>query len=164
MRAPSLDRLGLPAFGYGPFRIFFAANLLANVGLAQEVTVNYAAGTSEQALAGVQTNVIPRDGGNTFKATLFASFTNESLQGTNYTQDLQDRGLRTPNRIKETYDINPAVGGPLMRDRVWFYASGRWVKNANYVGGCPKGGRGAPAARGAWAESHNGSSVNRRQS
>jgi len=111
------------------------ANLLANVGLAQEVTVNYAAGTSEQALAGVQTNVIPRDGGNTFKATLFASFTNDSLQGTNYTQDLKDRGLRTPNRIKETYDINPAVGGPLMRDRLWFYASGRWVKNANYVGG-----------------------------
>ena len=71
----------------------------------------------------------------TFKASLFASFTNDSLQGTNYTQDLKDRGLRTPNRIKETYDINPAVGGPLMRDRLWFYASGRWVKNANYVGG-----------------------------
>ena len=111
------------------------ANLLANIGLAQEVTVNYAAGTAEQALGGVQTNIIPRDGGNDFSVSLFANGTWSSLQGSNYTQDLKDRGLRTPNEIKETYDINPAVGGPIMRSRLWFFTSGRWVKNANYVGG-----------------------------
>jgi hypothetical protein len=111
------------------------ANLLTNIGLAQEVTVNYAAGTAEQGLGGVQTNVIPREGGNEFKVSFFASGTKASLQGSNYTQDLKDRGLRTPNGIKETYDVNPAVGGPIMRSRVWFFTSGRWVKNANYVGG-----------------------------
>ena len=26
------------------------------------------------------------------------------------------------------YDINPGVGGPIVRDRLWFYASGRWVQ------------------------------------
>ena len=111
------------------------ANLLANIGLAQEVTVAYAAGSAEQALGGVQTNIIPRDGGNDLRVSLFASGTNSSLQGDNYTQDLKDRGLRTPNGIKTTYDVNPSVGGPLMKSRLWFYASGRWVKNANYVGG-----------------------------
>jgi MFS family permease len=29
----TLDRLGLPALGYGPFRIFFASNLFANTGI-----------------------------------------------------------------------------------------------------------------------------------
>jgi hypothetical protein len=111
------------------------ANLLANIGLAQEVTVSYAAGTAEQALGGVQTNIIPRDGGNRFAGSFFASGTKASLQGTNDTQDLRDRGLRTPNRIKQTYDVNPSLGGPIVRTRVWFFASGRWVKNANYVGG-----------------------------
>ncbi|HEY7188388.1 MAG TPA: hypothetical protein VH436_17650, partial [Vicinamibacterales bacterium] len=111
------------------------ANLLANIGLAQEVTVNYAAGTAEQGLAGVQTNIIPREGGNDLKVSLFASGTSSSLQGSNYTQELKDRGLRTPNAIKQTYDINPSVGGPIVRARLWFFASGRWVKNANYVGG-----------------------------
>jgi len=72
------------------------ANLLTNIGLAQEVTVNYAAGTAEQGLGGVQTNVIPREGGNEFKVSFFASGTKASLQGSNYTQDLKDRGLRTP--------------------------------------------------------------------
>src|ERR1043166_4943239 len=57
------------------------------------------------------------------------------MQGSDYTQDLKDRGLTTPNTIKQTYDVTPSVGGPLLRDQLWFYASGRWVKNANYVGG-----------------------------
>ncbi len=33
MRSVSLDRLGLPAFAYGPFRIFFASSLFANIGI-----------------------------------------------------------------------------------------------------------------------------------
>lgn len=33
MRTVSLDRLGLPALSYGPFRIFFASSLFANVGI-----------------------------------------------------------------------------------------------------------------------------------
>ena len=33
MRTVSLDRLGLPAFAYGPFRVFFASSLFANVGI-----------------------------------------------------------------------------------------------------------------------------------
>jgi MFS family permease len=33
VRATTLDRLGLPAFGYGPFRVFFASNLFANTGI-----------------------------------------------------------------------------------------------------------------------------------
>lgn len=111
------------------------ANLLANIGLAQEVTVNYAAGTAEQGLGGVLTNIIPREGGNDFKVSFFGSGTTSSLQGDNYSQDLRDRGLRTPNGIKQSYDINPAGGGRLVRDKLWFFTSGRWVKNANYVGG-----------------------------
>ncbi len=33
MRTMSLDRLGLPALSYGPFRVFFASSLFANVGI-----------------------------------------------------------------------------------------------------------------------------------
>jgi MFS family permease len=33
MRTISLDRLGLPAFSYGPFRVFFASSLFANIGI-----------------------------------------------------------------------------------------------------------------------------------
>ena len=111
------------------------ANFLSNSGIAQEITVDVGAGTAEQGLGGVQTNIIPREGGNMFSASFFGTFVNSSMQGTNYSQDLKDRGLAVPNTIKQTYDVNPSAGGPLRKDRLWFYASGRWVENANYVGG-----------------------------
>ena len=111
------------------------ANFLSNTGLAQEVTVDYAAGTAEQGVGGVQTNIIPRDGGNAFTESFFGTFVNSSLQGSDYTDDLKSRGLKTPNTIKQTYDLNPSAGGPLLKDQLWYYASLRWVKNANYVGG-----------------------------
>ena len=111
------------------------SNFLSNTGLAQEVTVDYAAGTAEQGLGGTQINIIPRDGGNVFTGSFFGTFVNSSLQGSDYTQDLKNRGLSTPNTIKDTYDVNPAVGGPIVKDRLWFFSSLRWVENDNYVGG-----------------------------
>ena len=49
--------------------------------------------------------------------------------------DLAARGLATPNTIKRDYDFNPGVGGPIVRDRLWFYSSARFVLNSNYVAG-----------------------------
>jgi len=121
-----------------------ASNFLPNMGSTQEVAVDYAAGTADQPFGGVRINMIPRDGGNLFKGTLFATGVGAdppnqrsgfSWQADNYTQDLKDRGLRTPNSIKAEYDVNPGFGGPLERDALWFYFSARWVKTANYVGG-----------------------------
>ena len=44
-------------------------------------------------------------------------------------------GLTTPNTLKQTFDINPTFGGPIARDKVWFYASARFQNNQNYVAG-----------------------------
>ena len=60
---------------------------------------------------------------------------NSSFQGNNYTQDLKDRGLTVPNGLKEVYDINASGGGPIVRDKLWFYASGRWQSNQTYIAG-----------------------------
>ena len=112
-----------------------ASNFLPNFGSVQEMAVDYSSGTADQATGGVRINMIPREGGNVFKGSMFATGVNSSFQGDNYTQALKDRGLRTPNSIKLQYDFNPGFGGPLKENKVWFYWSGRWVKTANYVGG-----------------------------
>jgi hypothetical protein len=112
-----------------------ASNFLPNFGAVQEVAVDYSSGTAEQAYGGVRINMIPRQGGNTFKGTFFATAVNSWFQGNNYTQDLVNRGLKTPNSIDAESDINPGIGGPLRQDKLWFYLSGRWVHTANFVGG-----------------------------
>ena len=80
--------------------------------------------------------MIPREGGNKFKGIVVrAPASTRRSRASNYTQALKDRGLRTPNSIKMKYDINPGFGGPLKENKLWFYASARWVKTQNYVGG-----------------------------
>ncbi len=101
----------------------------------QEMTVDIAAGTAEQETGGVRMNLIPREGGNALSGSFFGTAANSSFQGSNYDDDLKARGLRTPDEIKLNYDFNPAVGGPLVQDKVWFFSAARFVKNENYVGG-----------------------------
>ena len=112
-----------------------ASNFLPNMGSTQEMAVDYSSGTADQMTGGVRINMIPREGGNQFKGAFFGTAVNGAFQGNNYDQSLKDRGLTTPNSIKLEYDINPGFGGPLKANKLWFYASGRWVKTQNYVGG-----------------------------
>ena len=74
---------------------------------------------------GIRINFIAKDGGNRYEGTVFANFANDSMQGSNYTQRLKDLGLTTPGGIVKNWDFNPGFGGPIAKDRLWFYLSGR---------------------------------------
>ena len=108
---------------------------MPDTGATQEVAVDYAAVSAEQPFGGLRIDIIPREGGNTFRGTVFATGVNSAWQGSNLTEELRNRGLPEPNEMKQAYDINPSVGGPIMRDKLWFYSSARWQKNQNYIAG-----------------------------
>ena len=112
-----------------------SSGVLPNISGTQEFSVDFAAGSAEMANGGVGINVIPRDGGNTFRGTFFANGTHEAWQSSNFTDDLKAGGLLTANTMKIQYDVNPGFGGPIIRDRLWFFSSARWNGNQNYVGG-----------------------------
>jgi hypothetical protein len=111
------------------------SNFVPDTGSTQEVTVDYSAVSAEQPFGGLRIDIIPREGGNSIKGTIFATGVNSAWQGSNLTQELKNRGLPDPNEMKQAYDINPSVGGPLMRDKLWFYVSGRWQSNQNFIAG-----------------------------
>jgi hypothetical protein len=111
------------------------ANLLPDTGSVQEMTVDYAAASADQAFSGLRIDLIPKEGGNDFKGSVFATAVNESFQGDNYTQDLKDRGLTQPNRLYRMYDVNGSMGGPIVQNKLWFFASIRRQMNKNYVAG-----------------------------
>jgi hypothetical protein len=69
--------------------------------------------------------MIPRQGGNTFTAIIFGGGTSESWQSNNVGPELIARGLEAGDAIAHIYDINASVGGPIKRDRLWFYYSFR---------------------------------------
>jgi hypothetical protein len=104
-----------------------------NDAMWQEVTVQTSALGAETATGGVRVNLIPRDGGNAFSGAMFVGYTGESMQGDNLTQELRDRGLTAGDAVKLVFDVNTSLGGPVTRDRLWFFASFRDVGNRNYV-------------------------------
>jgi len=108
------------------------AGVLSNTAAYQEITVDSSAVSAELGTGGPRLNLIPREGGNTFRGSLFGSFTNHSLQGNNFTSDLQGRGLATADSMKKLWDFNPGVGGPILRDKLWFFSTVRhngWQNN-----------------------------------
>ncbi len=101
----------------------FTTRLIYSMASLQEVTLDYSANTAEVPTGGVRINIIPREGGNTFNGTFFASIATSAMQASNFTDDLRSQGLRTPDSIRKLFDVNPGFGGPLRRDKIWFYVS-----------------------------------------
>jgi hypothetical protein len=104
-----------------------------NVDAAEESVYQIGGGSAEASTGGVIVNMIPRQGGNKVSGNVITILTNQSLQGSNYSDDLAKRGLITPASLSEQWDFNASVGGPIIRDRLWFFVSHRhWGVN-NYV-------------------------------
>jgi len=101
-----------------------------------EFAIDVSGVDAQAATGGVRINFIPRDGGNRFSGTVFGSFATESFAADNHTgSDAQALGLTAPGKIKQNGDFNPGFGGPLKRDKMWFFLSGRSLYADNYVAG-----------------------------
>jgi hypothetical protein len=79
------------------------------------------------ATGGVRINFIAREGGNQYHGTLFGNFANGNMQTTNVDARLLalNPALINGGTVDQNWDFNPGFGGPIRRDRLWFYASGR---------------------------------------
>src|SRR5947207_6294384 len=104
-----------------------------NDAMSQEITVQTAALGAEVSAGGPHLNLVPREGGNRFNGATYLGYTNGSFQTNNLTQNLIDRGLKTPDAVDLIFDANASLGGPIKRDRLWFFGSYRNVGNNNIV-------------------------------
>lgn len=96
-----------------------------NQGAYQEIVVQTKALPAEIGAGGVSVNMVTKDGGNRFRGDLFGTFTNSSLQADNVSDEQRERGLVAPSATDVFYDLNASVGGPILRDRLWFLGSAR---------------------------------------
>ncbi len=93
----------------------------------QEMSYTLSGGSAETQSAGVTVNMIPRSGGNTFRYEGLGTYSGEALQGANIDDDLRSRGFNAASGgLDKAWDINGSGGGPIMRDRLWFFGSGRY--------------------------------------
>jgi hypothetical protein len=96
-----------------------------NQSMSQEMVYTTSGAGADVAGGGIRLNQVPRDGGNTLNGNIFLGFQNESFQGDNVTDSLRNRGLRSTDGISRLYNVEGALGGPIKRDKVWYFASAR---------------------------------------
>jgi len=125
---------GMPIINGGGTGGLMYGNYLNN-GLAQEITFQTDSHNAEFERATVYSNFIPKEGSNTFRGSFFGRWAGESWQSDNLSEEQQAQGLSTGNRIDRIWDINPNVGGPIVRDRLWVYGGFRHWGTYNTVAG-----------------------------
>jgi hypothetical protein len=99
-----------------------------NFALAEEVSVQTSANSAESTGGGVRINLIPREGSNTLHGDMYIGGMTQSWQSNNITPELKAIGLPTPDRTVHMIDAAPAVGGPLVSDHLWYFASYRILR------------------------------------
>jgi hypothetical protein len=97
----------------------------------EEVTFTTGAESAEMQNGGMRINSTPKDGGNTFSGTFFAYGAGSGLQGDNRTE-AQKATIAQPG-IAYLWQINPSFGGPIMKDKLWFYFTYKYEDNKTYV-------------------------------
>ena len=99
-----------------------------NQALSQEMAMTTSGNNAEVAAGGLRLNMIPKDGGNQFSGSNYVGFTlNEGWQADNFTQGMKDLGLTSNQGVTNIHDVNPAIGGPILQDRLWYFTSARAI-------------------------------------
>jgi len=104
-----------------------------NDAMNQEVSYQTSGIGAETSAGGVRLNMIPREGGNRFSGDFNAAYRPGDWQADNVTDRLRDRGLETGNATDRIMDFTFAQGGPIKQDKLWFFASARYLSANNFI-------------------------------
>ena len=106
-------------------------------GSFQELQLGGTGNMAEQAGPGALLNISVKSGGDKFSGNVYTDFLNKDTVSDNVPGELKipggtvdgfrapAKGLSRGNPITKQYDINFGVGGPIFRQKLWFYFSYR---------------------------------------
>jgi hypothetical protein len=116
-----------------------------NDGSFQEFSYVTGADSAEMGQGGMRVNMVPRDGGNSFHGQVLGNYSpsawasdncnspgvGQACTSTNLTGDTTfnktSNFLTNVSKLTKNYDFNPGVGGPIKKDKAWFYATFRYL-------------------------------------
>ena len=95
-----------------------------NDAATSELTYEAGGAPAEAQVGGVIQNAIPKEGGNTLSGTWFTYYNHQNLNADNASAE-QREALGELNKIAYDYDTNPAIGGKIIQDKLWWFGSMR---------------------------------------
>ena len=104
-----------------------------NDAMNAEVSYQTSGVGADTSAGGVRLNMIPREGGNRFSGDVKYALRPGDWQSSNLTARHVARGLNAGNATDRIIDITGAIGGPIMRDNLWFFTSARYFSVNNFI-------------------------------
>jgi len=101
----------------------------------QEIQLETGGYTAEDWNIGGHVNIIPKNGGNDLHGSFQVDFGNKALEWGNVTPALQSLGVSSAASIRSLYEVAGGVGGPIKKDKLWFFADARHWVGSSYQGG-----------------------------
>jgi hypothetical protein len=103
------------------------STFIYDVANAQEMQVLVSGGLGESEAGGPTVNLVPPSGGNSFRGQAFYSTAGDWSRSNNIDAYLESVGIIAPPGLVKNFDGSATLGGPIKRDRLWFFANGREV-------------------------------------
>ena len=102
-----------------------ASGYIIDTANSQEMQLTLSGGLGETEMGGTSVNFIPKTGGNTFSGQGFFSTAGEWSQGNNIDDRLRGMGLSQAAALYKNWDAQASIGGPIVRDKLWFFGNYR---------------------------------------
>jgi hypothetical protein len=115
-----------------------SVNSQENDALSAEVTVSTSAHPAEIQSGGLRTNMIPKDGGNVVSGSIFFGGIDGNWQSDNVSDEMRAQNFTSANGIAHIQNFNASMGGPMWRDKLWFFISARHISTDEVVGNVPE--------------------------
>ncbi len=125
----SLDGINLSDPAVGTQGVFFGLDIM------EEISVESGGLSAEYGQArGAVLNIVSKSGGNKFSGTASVYYRHQSLQSDN-TKDTPLEGQKTGYK----YELEPGLtlGGPIAKDKLWFFLSLSFNKREQLIAGYP---------------------------
>jgi len=115
------------------------AGFYVDYGSFEEVFLGTVGQGAEMPTPGVQSQMLGKSGGNKFQGEIYQDYESNGMQSENIPSNVLARGIREhSNELQKYHDFNLNVGGPIKKDKVWWYFSYRnqttAVGQPNFVG------------------------------
>src|SRR5262245_7776518 len=105
-------------------------------GTYEEAQITTAAKGADAMNPGLTMNLVVKSGSNTLRGLGSANYQSGDFQSTNITPELLAKGYAPGvNKFTKYQDYYGEVGGPIVRDRLWFYASHRDASSGTVIPG-----------------------------